>query len=246
MNGTITTYLPQKHYGFIKGDDEKDYFFHRNSFTNASDHKRIFDGSRVSFEQTATPKGYQAVNCALVDAPNAKTYIVPDRIITSKESTVKGWDLVEVSDWIIASIASDDLDAARKDIVRKAEQVGATALIDFEYSKGTDSSGNYYYSVHSFRGRPAIVARRHAHGTHEESSLEGLNERLESAKEDCEKAEKENQQNVFWLLVVTLGLAGLAFIVHVFLSLAVVGGGLYISSQMSANTWLHRSHISGV
>ena len=28
MKGTITTYLPEKLYGFIKGDDGKDYFFH--------------------------------------------------------------------------------------------------------------------------------------------------------------------------------------------------------------------------
>ena len=27
MQGEIKTYLPDKHYGFIKGDDSKDYFF---------------------------------------------------------------------------------------------------------------------------------------------------------------------------------------------------------------------------
>jgi cold shock CspA family protein len=32
MKGTIKTYLPEKQYGFIKGDDGKDYFFHESEF----------------------------------------------------------------------------------------------------------------------------------------------------------------------------------------------------------------------
>ena len=35
MKGTISTYLPEKQYGFIKGEDGKDYFFHEtNSATD--------------------------------------------------------------------------------------------------------------------------------------------------------------------------------------------------------------------
>lgn len=32
MQGTIKTSLPEKQYGFIKGDDGKDYFFHESQF----------------------------------------------------------------------------------------------------------------------------------------------------------------------------------------------------------------------
>jgi cold shock CspA family protein len=244
MNGTITTYLPQKLYGFIKGDDKKDYFFHRSDFSNVSDHEHIFDGSVVSFEQTATPKGYKAVKCVLVNVPNGSTFVIPDRVVTSKSHTVKGWDLVEVADWMIVSDVRKDLDAAKNDILEKAEQIGAMALIELEYSKSTQSSGNYYYSVHGFRGRPATVARRHADGTHSESTLKGLNERLELANDKCEKINKGNQTNVFWLLVVTVAMAAAMLSIHGVLSFLVLGGSLFIASRMRAKTWLYRSSVN--
>jgi cold shock CspA family protein len=52
-------YLPEKKYGFLKGDDGKGYFFHANEFVKAHINN-IFEDSFVEFEQFATPKGYNA------------------------------------------------------------------------------------------------------------------------------------------------------------------------------------------
>jgi len=60
MQGVVKTFLPEKKYGFIRGDDGKDYFFHTKSFVSAKDVKNICEASRVKFDQAATPKGYQA------------------------------------------------------------------------------------------------------------------------------------------------------------------------------------------
>ena len=65
MNGAIKSFVPEKKFGFINGDDGKDYFFHINEFKNSAHHKMIADGAVVEFEPSATPKGYRAVNCKL-------------------------------------------------------------------------------------------------------------------------------------------------------------------------------------
>lgn len=245
MNGTITSYVPEKLYGFIRGVDDKDYFFHRNDFLEAKDHVLIADGAQVIFDQKATPKGYKAVKCALVNPSNTLTFVVPDRVLTSKSHTIKGWSLMEVGDWIIDGEVSNDLDAAKNDILRKAQSLGATALIDYEYTKSTESSGNYYYTVHGFRGRPATVARRHADGTHTEASFQQLGQRLESANDAIDQANQSNQNKVFWLLALTVCMAVALFFVHVFLAILVAGGGLFLASKMGAKRWLHRSPATG-
>ena len=37
MIGTVTSYLTDRNYGFIKGEDGKDYFFHGSSFKDKKD-----------------------------------------------------------------------------------------------------------------------------------------------------------------------------------------------------------------
>jgi cold shock CspA family protein len=58
MKGTIKSYLPEQRYGFIKGDDGKDYFFHENEFRDRSQVAKLCEEAFVDFEQQATPKGY--------------------------------------------------------------------------------------------------------------------------------------------------------------------------------------------
>ena len=86
MKGTIKTYLPEKKYGFIRGDDDKDYFFHESEFRNKSHIENLCEEAFVNFDQQATPKGYKAKNCSLLDSSNVFTYITPDEFITSKSN----------------------------------------------------------------------------------------------------------------------------------------------------------------
>jgi hypothetical protein len=74
--------------------------------------------------------------------------------------------------------------------------------------------------------------------------LKGLNERLELANDKCEKINKGNQTNVFWLLVVTVAMAAAMLSIHGVLSFLVLGGSLFIASRMRAKTWLYRSSVN--
>lgn len=67
MRGIVKTYLPEKQYGFIKGDDGKDYFFHYSSFVNKNDVDKVYEDLYLDFEQKATPRGYSAVKIKLLD-----------------------------------------------------------------------------------------------------------------------------------------------------------------------------------
>ena len=62
MIGTVTSYLSDKNYGFIKGEDGKDYFFHGSSLKDKNDINKLCEDLILEFEQKATPKGYSAVN----------------------------------------------------------------------------------------------------------------------------------------------------------------------------------------
>jgi len=62
MNGTIVRLHVDKGFGFIKGEDGTDRFFHRSGLERTT---RRFDelrqGDRVSFTDTEGPKGPRAI-----------------------------------------------------------------------------------------------------------------------------------------------------------------------------------------
>jgi cold shock CspA family protein len=45
MTGTIKNFLPQKQFGFILGDDGKDYFFHQSSLVSSGQTSQIMEGA---------------------------------------------------------------------------------------------------------------------------------------------------------------------------------------------------------
>lgn len=59
MQGTIDSVNVEKGFGFIKGEDFKQYFFHRSALKNCpwEDLKR---GQEVTFEDAVTDKGPRA------------------------------------------------------------------------------------------------------------------------------------------------------------------------------------------
>lgn len=59
MNGTVKHFYPEKGYGFIKGEDGKEYFFHRSACKNV-DAATLKDGDEVTFEDAEGAKGPRA------------------------------------------------------------------------------------------------------------------------------------------------------------------------------------------
>ncbi len=67
MKGTVKWYNFKKGYGFISGEDGKDYFVH---YTMVSKELMLKDNDSVTFDAVETDKGIQAQNIALSgDAP---------------------------------------------------------------------------------------------------------------------------------------------------------------------------------
>jgi CspA family cold shock protein len=60
MTGTVKNVVPEKGFGFITGDDKKDYFFHcseaKGDFATA-----YTIGAKVEFEATQGKKGPRAI-----------------------------------------------------------------------------------------------------------------------------------------------------------------------------------------
>jgi len=63
MEGTVKWFNARKGYGFIKGDDEVEYFVHYSGLDGG---KFVRENDRVSFEPADTDKGKQAQSVKLL------------------------------------------------------------------------------------------------------------------------------------------------------------------------------------
>ncbi len=63
MEGTVKWFNRDKGYGFIQGEDGKDYFVHHSAMTRGT---FVRENDRVSFEPAETDKGIQAQNVTLL------------------------------------------------------------------------------------------------------------------------------------------------------------------------------------
>ena len=59
-SGTVKKLVSERGFGFITGDDGKDYFFHRSSLMPSLDFDRLAGGEKVEFEIEHDPKGARA------------------------------------------------------------------------------------------------------------------------------------------------------------------------------------------
>ncbi|MCQ4697992.1 cold shock domain-containing protein [Paeniclostridium sordellii] len=62
MNGIITYFYVEKGYGFIKGDNMEEYFFHISSISKSEEKNMLREGMKVSFNPTESYKGKRAIN----------------------------------------------------------------------------------------------------------------------------------------------------------------------------------------
>ncbi|MBO1926637.1 cold shock domain-containing protein [Thiomicrorhabdus sp. 6S2-11] len=209
MKGYVSTFLPQKKYGFLKGEDDKDYFFHTNDFTRTTDLSKLAEESYVEFEPTANPKGYAAKKCKLINANGPCKYIVPDEFITSRSSTAGNWNIINQADWIVHGSSRDSPDHAKRDAIEGARMLGANSLLYLDYYKTTGSeagtgNGTYYYTVHNFCGRPCVLGRKHAGGAYAKSEFTGLNEAAENLKNRYLNMNAKSKRNAFLIWSVVL------------------------------------------
>ncbi len=60
MKGTIKTLVPDKGFGFIKGEDGKEYFFHRTALGRGVEFDSLVESEWVSFDVAQGDKGPRA------------------------------------------------------------------------------------------------------------------------------------------------------------------------------------------
>ena len=61
INGTIKRLVNDKGFGFIRGNDGNEYFFHNSACTNAR-FDDLREGQNVTFDVSQGPKGPRAEN----------------------------------------------------------------------------------------------------------------------------------------------------------------------------------------
>lgn len=62
MNGTFKWYNREKGYGFINGEDSKDYFVHYTALPEDQGNVKEEDDIKVTFDVVDTQRGVQAQN----------------------------------------------------------------------------------------------------------------------------------------------------------------------------------------
>ena len=60
--GTVKFFDSKKGYGFIKGEDGKDYFVHFSYIDSDDNYKKLYEGDEVSFDKEDGPRGPSAIN----------------------------------------------------------------------------------------------------------------------------------------------------------------------------------------
>ena len=61
-NGTIKKLISDRGFGFITGEDGKDYFFHRDGIDASMDFDRLVGGEQVTFDIESNPRGPRATH----------------------------------------------------------------------------------------------------------------------------------------------------------------------------------------
>ena len=133
MRGRVTSFLTEKGYGFIRGDDGRDYFVHLD---DVAGHVPLVDSQVVMFETTTTAKGYRARSVRPGPAPHP-VYLDPDRFFMIREITIPKHVIVQTvapNCWY----ESNDPNQAREGLKRQAQNWGANAIVELLMEKGAN------------------------------------------------------------------------------------------------------------
>lgn len=209
MTGIIKNFLPQKQFGFILGDDGKDYFFHQSSLVSSDQVSQIAEGALVEFDPNVTPKGYKANKVTINSKVDVSKFVVPDSVMLSKTDTIPGWEVLAECGWLITTSDDGNPDDVKESLKNLARRIGANGVAYMNYHKTTGSSGNYHFTVHNFTGRPILVGRRSLSGTNSIDDFADINATAEEYKKKCNDAyanAKSKYTTRLWIgLAVSVG-----------------------------------------
>lgn len=158
MNGVIKTYLDSGGYGFISGSDENDYYFSKKDFSG-----EFQVGDFVKFEPRLGKKGYYAKDITL---ETNFFYEIPNEVISTEKNEINGYEIVDLSNFIVCASGRGDPNIAKEEIKIKAKILGANALLGRRYFQTTGSehsnagNGTHHFTIHNFEARVAFIAKK--------------------------------------------------------------------------------------
>ena len=248
MQGEIKTYLPEKHYGFIKGDDSKDYFFHEKDFIAGTNLSDLAEGLRIKFEQQATPRGYRARKCQVLQGMEGMRYAVPEDFIVTRKNTVNGWEILRKGKWLVMASSSGSPDQAKKELVEKARMVQANALINLSYSKDTGSTpsesgkGTYYFTIHCFEAQIAFLGKKNIRGSLAADAIPDIDVHAAKKYQEYLDEVQSDKSSGIGCLGFTLVLALLSAIFNPIISLGVLLIGAFVAGSFFSKQppWLKK------
>jgi len=164
MRGWVRSFLNDRGYGFIEGDDGQDYFFHIDDLRG---HELPVPRQEVSFTPDVTAKGPRARSVMLsARAQRAQQiYVNPDHFIMTRDTEIRGYVIVRMVGQNFWG-ESNDPNAAREILKQQAQSRGANAIVGLNLQKYTKAQAcsNYRYTMHRFYGN-AVIAKKVSYTT---------------------------------------------------------------------------------
>ncbi|ALN18473.1 cold shock domain-containing protein [Ectopseudomonas mendocina] len=157
ISGVVRSFMTEKGFGFINGDDGRSYFVHIKNVEGGE----LVDGQTVVFEGRPGPKGYKALRVipGAPPPPQGQAYESPNRFIWTKDSAARGFETIFTlgSGWA----ESNNPNEARALLERASADRGGNAVLNVQLEKYSRSDGcsNYYYTMHRFTGDYANVQK---------------------------------------------------------------------------------------
>ena len=210
LKGKLTSYLDVKKFGFIKGEDNEDYFFHFNDLINKGDVVKLKKGANVKFDPIPTKKGLAAKKVTVSDKIKFKKKLVSGLIKNKNYQPNHG--CVEVRKTITTSFFKN-IDDAKNNLESIARKTNANAILNIKYESKTFNSGNYRYTQHAYTADLAIVSELEQCGSDgkNDNCNKELNDRINSFKgkfeqeKEIEAKKRHDQEKIspfFFVIVV--------------------------------------------
>ena len=93
MNGKVKWFNAKNHFGFIEGEDGKDYFVHMTALKPGT---KLFENDEVTFDPVEGERGLQAQNVSKTEEGSA-TESAPTEVTDTPEEEVAETEVVEDS-----------------------------------------------------------------------------------------------------------------------------------------------------
>jgi cold shock CspA family protein len=248
MQGYVKTFIPEKGYGFIKGNDRKDYFFHQSDFKTHPKEREIFDGAKIDFEPKATPKGYRATQCIIISIGVIRdSFELPHDFIKSKSERVNsGLTIIEKTDWIIHGSARGAPEGAKLIAIERAQSIGANALLNLQYYTTTGSEpgtgkGTHHFTIHNYRGTPSVVAKKITNASKTKEELSIVSSNAHQLKNKLKQKTNSEMKKARWIwLAVWISAFTVADKIPYIIALFVLGA--IFGSSSYHDGWLVNKH----